>query len=104
MNKVAAKGGIMGEDGLLQQFLSLLDSGGLHTMDETARQLGVSEALVSAMADNLLRRGYLAALNDSCGTSCGGCPVSSACHLPESVPKAPMMALTAKGRERLKKR
>jgi hypothetical protein len=92
----------MGEPSLLQRMLRLLDSGGLHTMDETARQLGVSEALVIAMADNLLRRGYLAALDSSCSTTCGGCSISSACHLPQSQPRSRMMALTAKGRTQLR--
>ena len=61
------------EGTLLQQLLRLLSGGGLHTIDEAARRLGVSETLVAAMVDNLERAGYLVGLQGSCGTGCGGC-------------------------------
>jgi hypothetical protein len=85
--------------GPLKQLLHLLGSGGLHTMDEIARQMGVSETLVAAMTDNLARQGYLTALEHSCSTACGNCPVSTACGMPQTpLSCSQLLALSAKGR------
>lgn len=84
--------------GILQRLLQLLGNGGLHTVDEAARQLGVSEGLASAMVDALARKGYLQAFQGSCETYCGSCPVSSVCSVPGEQ-KARLLALTPKGRQ-----
>jgi Mn-dependent DtxR family transcriptional regulator len=90
----------MGEGTLLQQLLRLMSSGGLHTVDEAARRLKISEALVEAMVDNLTQRGYLVAMQAGCGLSCGGCAAADACGMPgPSSAPARLLALTAKGRQ-----
>ena len=63
----------IGRGGLLHELLALLNDGGLRSTAELARQLGVSEGLVVAMADYLTRRGYLATLDLGCSTACHGC-------------------------------
>ena len=89
----------MADGTLLQQMLGLLSGGGLHTIDEAARRLGVSVALVEAMADNLVRRGYLVAVQGSCSLSCSGCGEAEACGISaHSSSPSRLMALTAKGR------
>ena len=89
----------MSEGTLLQQLLRLMSGGGLHTIDEAARRLRVSETLVAAMVDNLERAGYLVGLQGSCGTGCSGCGAAAGCGMAEheSAP-ARLLALTAKGR------
>jgi hypothetical protein len=87
------------EGSLLQQLLRLMSGGGLHTIDEAARRLLVSESLVAAMVDNLERAGYLVGMQGGCGTACGGCGAAAVCGVsaPASAP-ARLLALTAKGR------
>jgi len=64
-----------------------------------ARRLGVSEALVGLIADDLARRGYLAPLETGCSAACNGCGLASACVAPSSGrAPTPLLALTAKGR------
>ncbi len=84
---------------LLNEMLRLLAEGGVRSTAEIARRLGVGQELVAAMAGDLARRGYLAALETGCATGCDGCGLASACAAPGS-PAAvmPMLALTAKGR------
>ncbi len=88
----------MAERSVLQQMLRLLSSGGIHTMDEAARRLGVSQGLVEAMAEDLARRGYLAALNTGCGMSCAGCGAADSCGITASASSSRLLALTAAGR------
>ena len=84
---------------LLERMLRLLNSGGLHTVDETAGRLGVSVALVSAMMDNLARRGYLVSIDSSSATGCEGCSLTGMCATSkDTAPASRLMALTAKGR------
>jgi hypothetical protein len=59
--------------------------------------MDTSEALVIALAENLTRRGYLAALASDCGASCSGCWAAASCGHPE--PGFPTLALTPKGRQ-----
>jgi hypothetical protein len=83
---------------VLNEFLRLLNSGGLYAMDELARQLGVSQELVASMVDGLAQRGYLAGLDDACGTGgCTSCGLVGACHT-AGAPRPRLLALTEKGR------
>jgi hypothetical protein len=86
---------------LLAQMLRILDGGSLETTDGLARRLGVSEALVAAMAENLVRGGYLVSLEGSCGAGCGDCSLAGACGtLGSAVPSSSrLLALTRKGRQ-----
>lgn len=75
------------------ELLHLLADGGLHPPAELARQLGLSEALVTAMIEDLTRRGYLAPVGQTCGIACESCGLKQACS---SAPT--LLALTPKGR------
>jgi hypothetical protein len=82
---------------LPDRVLQLLEEGGIHSTAELARRLGVTEALVAALAEDLARRGYLASMDDGCGQrSCSGCWSAGNCDRPQLTP---MLALTAKGRQ-----
>jgi hypothetical protein len=87
---------MVGEVDVLLELLRVLDTGGLHSMDEVARRLGVSETLVAEMAEGLARRGYLAPL-DNCGPGCDGCGMASICGL-DGHPRQRTLMLTDKGR------
>jgi hypothetical protein len=83
----------------LAEMLRLLADGGIHSTAELARRLEVGEGLLAAMVDDLSRRGYLAAVDQSCGAACDGCGVRSACAAPGTTPAAPrLLALTERGR------
>jgi len=91
---------VAGERGpLLTRMFQLLGEGGIHSTAELARRLGVSEALMAVMAEDLARRGYLELLPGGCAPACDGCPLSSSCAMPgEPGSAARTFALTAKGR------
>jgi len=85
---------------MLNQMLRLLGDGGIHATADLARRLGVSEDLARLMAEDLTRRGYLIALGDGCSTVCDNCALSNACGTAgSSAVRAPLLALTAKGRQ-----
>lgn len=79
--------------------LVLLSEGGIRSRAELARRLGIGEALLAMIADDLTRRGYLTAIAMDCSTGCKGCSLASACGQTEGLQKgAPLIALTDKGR------
>ncbi len=83
----------------LAEMLRLLADGGIHSTAELARRLAVGEGLLAAMVDDLSRRGYLAAVDQSCGAACDGCGVRSACAAPDATSATPrLLALTERGR------
>ena len=63
------------------RLLELVAEGGVHTYGDLARELGVGEALLRPMIEELAQRGYLRAVADGCGTQCAGCPLGNACAL-----------------------
>ena len=66
------------------------------TMPELARKLGVSEALLEPMIQDLVRLGYLAPVEAGCEQgACRLCPQRGGCSLPSP---ARLWALTARGR------
>jgi hypothetical protein len=75
----------------LDQLLSLLATGGVHTRGELATRLGVTEGLLDQMLTDLSRMGYLRSVSDlTCRTSpnghpvrCAGCPLSGTCAIGE---------------------
>ena len=90
------------------RLLRLLSAGGIRSTAELAQKLGVSDGLVTMMAEDLMRRGYLAALSggDGCGTggaggraACSGCSLSAACSVPTARDRLPLLALTPRGRQ-----
>lgn len=77
---------------MLDRLLSLLTDGGVHTPATLAVRLGVSEALLELMLDDLARMGYVYLVQDqSCAATpgagspttpaahCTGCPMAGAC-------------------------
>lgn len=84
---------------LPMRLLGLLSYGGIRSTSDLARRLGVSEALVGMMAEDLTRRGYLQALSGGdCSSGCGGCAIVSQCKLPGADDRLPLLALTEKGK------
>ncbi len=88
------------------QLLRLVSYGGIRSTAELGRRLGVSETLVSMMADDLRRRGYLQAVGgstcDADGLSaqagCASCGIVSSCKLPGTAEQLPLLVLTDKGK------
>lgn len=93
----------MAEDfSLPVRLLRLLSAGGIRSTSELAKKLGVSEGLVTMMAEDLMRRGYLVALSggDECGAGgCSGCSLAAACSVPAVRDRLPLLALTQRGRQ-----
>lgn len=96
----------MAEDlSLPVRLLQLLSAGGIRSTSELAKKLGVSDGLVTMMAEDLMRRGYLVALSggDECGASgraaCSGCSLAAACSVPAVRDRLPLLALTPRGRQ-----
>lgn len=82
------------------RLLRLLSAGGIRSTSELAQKLGVSEGLLTMMAEDLVRRGYLVALSGGeCGSSCAGCSLSAACSVPTVRDRLPLLALTPRGRQ-----
>lgn len=89
----------MSESSLPTRMLGLLSYGGIRSTAELAKRLGVSEALVGMMAEDLTRRGYLQALTGSdCSSGCAGCGLVSQCNVPGAEDRLPLLALTEKGK------
>ncbi len=84
--------------------LRLLDGGGIRSTAELACALHVSEDLARLMAEDLARRGYLAALQTDCGAGCAGCALADACAQPAGAATLPVLALTGKGRQAITER
>ena len=70
-----------GDTTVLKRLLQTLQGGGTHTVAELARELGVSEALVELMIEDLVRMGHLAVATGSCGGRCAGCSLAKACAI-----------------------
>jgi hypothetical protein len=101
-----------GEMSLPMRLLQLVSYGGIRSTRELGKRLGVSETLVTMMAEDLRRRGYLQAVSggtatDSgvCGTSltarasaCGSCGIAASCKLPGTAEQLPLLTLTEKGK------
>jgi len=66
---------------MLHKLLRIVCSGGTHNFKQLAQQLGVSEALLESIIDQLVRIGYLKPLDGSCTDSCNGCPMAGTCSV-----------------------
>lgn len=88
-------------DNLPTRFLRLLSAGGMHSTSELARKLGVSDGLVTMMAEDLTRRGYLVAVGgrSDCKAGCAGCGSAAACAVPTAQDRLPLLTLTPRGRQ-----
>jgi predicted ArsR family transcriptional regulator len=79
---------------MLQRILKLMATDDATTQQDLARQLGVSEPLVTQMVDQLVQQGYLVEGGQCATTSCEGCGLQSACGTLESLK---IWTLTEKG-------
>lgn len=77
--------------------LHLLGDGALHAPAELAQRLSLSEPLVTAMLDDLIRRGYLAEVGAGCRAGCAGCNIKPTCRSAGAA-AARLLALTPQGR------
>ena len=69
---------------MLTKFLQALQSGEVQSLQDIARSLGVSTAMVLQIAQDLTVKGYLQEIGSDCDTpqnACGDCPVTSTCHV-----------------------
>ena len=82
------------------RLLQLVSYGGIRSTEELSKRLGVSEALVTMMAEDLRRRGYLQALSGGadCTSGCLSCGIASSCKLPGTTQQLPLLMLTEKGK------
>lgn len=80
---------------MLEQMLHSLAQGGLHSLEDLARQLDTSRETVERMLGDLVRLGYLRAVARDCETACAGCPNAGACSVASS---QRIWTLTEKGR------
>ena len=81
------------------RLLQLVSYGGIRSTAELGKRLGVSEGLVTMMAEDLRRRGYLQAVsNGECVTGCASCGIANSCKLPGADMRLPLLVLTEKGK------
>lgn len=84
---------------LPMRLLGLVSRGGIRSTAELGKRLGVSEALVTMMAEDLRRRGYLQAVSGgSCDTGCASCGIVAQCKPPGAADQLPLLVLTEKGK------
>ncbi len=87
---------------MLEQLLQMMVEGsGAAAVPELARRLGVSARLVEQMIAQLVRLGYLEAVEPGCaGGACRGCAMAAGCA---AQPQARLWAATEKGRRLLRR-
>jgi len=78
---------------MIEQLLSLVAEGGVHSYEELMRRLGISQPLLEMMLENLGRLGYLRPVNDGCGGQCTGCAMGGC----STAGSGQLWALTGKG-------
>jgi hypothetical protein len=64
---------------MLNELLALLQAGGVHRVDDLARELDTTPGLVELMLEELARLGYLEPLTQPCSAACEGCAMSGLC-------------------------
>jgi hypothetical protein len=60
---------------MLDQILRRVASGGVHSHEELASSLDISEAFLEVLLQDLARLGYLRALDQDCDKGCQSCPM-----------------------------
>jgi hypothetical protein len=66
---------------MLEKLLRLVATGGVHSHAVLVRELGVTEALLDSMIEELVRLGYLRLAEGTCPSRCEGCPRSDTCGI-----------------------
>jgi adenine-specific DNA glycosylase len=81
---------------MLQEFLTLVQAGDIHSLLDIARKMNVSIDMVRRIASDLAEKGYLEEIHLDCSEpspGCGNCPVKGGCQT-----AARQWVLTEKGR------
>jgi hypothetical protein len=60
---------------MLVELLQLLAEGGVHSYDEVAGRLSVSQALLEAVLEALARLGYVRLVENGCDRCCADCSI-----------------------------
>ena len=64
---------------MLRQIMDRIAQGGSWSVEDLARELGTTPQLVTAMLEDLVRRGYLKAVGAACGGGCASCSMAGGC-------------------------
>lgn len=64
---------------MLEKLLALMKTGGTWRVEDLARALDTTPALVQVMLEDLARRGYLQSLSDTCDAKCSSCVLAGHC-------------------------
>jgi hypothetical protein len=78
---------------MLEQLLHRVARGGIHSYEELANSLDISEGFLEALLHDLARLGYLRMIDRDCGQRCHSCPVGG-CSI---AGQGRLWALTEKG-------
>jgi hypothetical protein len=78
---------------MLEQLLQLVAQGGVHSYQDLMHHLSISQPMLESMLEDLMRLGYLQAVDDGCDRRCATCPIGS-CLVAGS---RRLWSLTAKG-------
>lgn len=78
---------------MIEQLLRIVAQGGIHSYEELAQRLSISQPLLEAMLEDLSRLGYLSPVQNGCGGYCTACGVSG-CSV---VGRGRLWTLTDKG-------
>lgn len=64
---------------MLRQIMDRIAQGGSWSVEDLARELHTTPQLVTAMLEDLARRGYLKPVGAACGDACASCTVAGGC-------------------------
>ena len=66
---------------MLDRLIKTLQAGGTYSLNDLARELGTTPALVEMMLESLSGMGYVERGSEGCAGACGGCS-QEGCHTP----------------------
>jgi len=64
---------------MLKEIVNRIVEGGSWTTEELAQELNTTPELVTAMLQDLTRRGYLKSAGNACSGTCASCPLAGHC-------------------------
>ncbi len=64
---------------MLDKLMTVMQRGGVVTLEEVARELGTTSEVAAGMLEHLARAGWLRDLTSDCGRACGGCALAREC-------------------------
>ncbi|MFZ5918053.1 MAG: hypothetical protein ACOYZ7_14015 [Chloroflexota bacterium] len=79
---------------MLDRLLKRVAQGGIHSVASLAREMDVSEPLLTQMVHDLARMGYLRPMSEGCEGGCATCPMVGSCAIGAS---GEVWSLTDKG-------